>query len=84
MPQVTVVQGGLIQAWHNDEVSFPGVPLKEGRMYACMAETALLGLEGLQENYSHGAVTVEKVERIRRIAARHGFHYLGPKTERSM
>lgn len=80
----TVIRGGLIQAWENDTISFPGVPLEEGRMYACMAETALIGLEGLRENFSHGTVTVENVERIRRIAQRHGFRYLGPKTEQSL
>lgn len=84
MPNVEVVQGGLIRPWENHEVSFPGVPLAEGRMYACMAETALMGLEGLREDFSRGAVTVENVERVRGMAERHGFEYLGPKRERSL
>lgn len=84
MENVTVVRGGLIRAWENDRIAFPGVPLREGEMYACMAETALLGLEGIREDFSSGPVSVENVERIRKIARRHGFHFLGPKLERSL
>jgi acetylornithine/succinyldiaminopimelate/putrescine aminotransferase/predicted amino acid dehydrogenase len=84
MPSTTVIRGGLIRAWENQDIAFPGVPLREGEMYACMAETALLGLEGIHENFSCGPVTVENVERIRQIARRHGFYFLGPKLERSL
>lgn len=83
-PGTLILKGGLIKAWKNDQIRFPGIPLEGGQFYACMAETALLGLEGVEENFSEGAVLLENVDRIRRIAQKHGFEYLGPKLEASL
>ncbi len=84
MPNVSVIRGGLVHAEGNDHVCFPGVPLARGQLYACMAETALLGLDGATEDFSRGPISVEQVERIRQIAVRHGFRFLGPKLEPSL
>lgn len=83
-PRWSVIQGGLVAPPGSEGVWFPGVPLEEGQLYACMAETALLGLDGVTEDFSRGQLSVEDVEQVRVLARRHGFRFLGPKLERSL
>ncbi len=71
---VLVIDGGLIQP-PGENVNFNfyfGLP--KGLAYACMAETMILALEGINENYSLGGdVTIEKVKKIGLLAKKHGF-----------
>jgi len=70
---VTVVSGG--------EVAVPGelrsgfeFGLPPGSVYACMAETIALALEGRYESFTLGrAITPEQVLEIAEITKRHGF-----------
>ncbi|MDI6891438.1 MAG: shikimate dehydrogenase [Actinomycetota bacterium] len=41
--------------------------------YACMAETMILCLEGIDGDFSVGGVKVNQVEKISRLAEKHGF-----------
>lgn len=78
---VLVIEGGVIR--------MPGRPeiVTDYRMdlgfpdfltYACEAETILLTLEGLSENFSLGrTIPVEKVQEIAAIGAKHGFELAG-------
>ena len=50
-----------------------GVPLARGHVYACMAETLLMGLEGLSTHGSIGPVTVAGVRSAMAMADKHGF-----------
>ena len=46
--------------------------------YACMAEVMILALEGRCESYTLGRdITVEQVEEIASLAAKHGFRLGG-------
>jgi len=46
--------------------------------YACMAEVMILALEGRYESYTLGRdITVEQVEEIASLAAKHGFRLGG-------
>jgi fatty aldehyde-generating acyl-ACP reductase len=48
--------------------------LRPGQSYACMAETMILALEGRFEDFSFGwEPSLDKVEIIRSLAAKHGF-----------
>jgi acetylornithine/succinyldiaminopimelate/putrescine aminotransferase/predicted amino acid dehydrogenase len=82
-PDVTVIQGGLVQLGDNPSFQIPGIPLEPGTAFACMAETLLLGLENIQGHFSHGPVEPERVKQIARLARRHGFRLARPKTSAS-
>lgn len=77
---VLVIDGGMVEApaaaggaQFNFDFGFP-----PGMVYACMAETMALALEGRYESYSLGKrITPSQVETMAAIAARHGFRLAG-------
>lgn len=71
-PNVLVVQGGVVRLPHDHEFSIGGIPLALGHVYACMAETLLMGLEGSTHG-SIGPVTVKGVQSAMAMADKHGF-----------
>lgn len=73
-PDVTYLQGGIV-ATPNGESLDPGARafLGAGQIYACMAETAVLGLSGHRGHYSYGAITPQQVREIAALAKLHGF-----------
>lgn len=74
---VLVIEGGLVEV--PGQVDFGtdfGYPEKIA--LACMAETMILTLEGLFENFSLGRrIEIEKVMEIQNMARRHGFKLAG-------
>jgi predicted amino acid dehydrogenase len=72
-PHAHIIQGGIVRLPDNPDFSIGGIPLDRGRSFACMAETLLLGLEGIQENFSYGEITHDQVKKIGSLAAKHGF-----------
>jgi fatty aldehyde-generating acyl-ACP reductase len=74
-PDVTIVDGGL--------VSVPGmrlttsIDLPHGHVYACLAETMLLALEGGREHFGIGDPTVEQAEAMQALALKHREHGFG-------
>jgi predicted amino acid dehydrogenase len=72
-PDVLVIRGGVVRLPYNDEFSIGGIPLTKGHVFACMAETLLMGLEGAATNGSYGPVTVAGVENALAMAHKHGF-----------
>jgi predicted amino acid dehydrogenase len=76
-PSLLYIRGGVVQLPHGDEaesvLELPGWHLPDGHAYACLAETLLLGLEGIDENFSCGEVSAESVFRILQLADKHGF-----------
>ena len=74
---VLVIDGGMVATPGDVKFNFNfGFP--PGMAYACMAETMALALEGRFESYTLGKnITVEQVETIAQIAARHGFRLGG-------
>jgi predicted amino acid dehydrogenase len=75
---VLVIDGGMVQvplpgANFNFDFGFP-----PDRVYACMAETMVLAMEGRYESYTLGrAITVEQVQHMADLAAKHGFRLSG-------
>ncbi len=80
---VTVLSGGLVKLPFNPDFKLGGVPLDSGYAFACMAETILMGLTGIGENYSYGKISKSQVKKINEIAKIHGFSLGRFKTERS-
>ncbi|MDN5362145.1 MAG: hypothetical protein PWP70_1192 [Moorella sp. (in: firmicutes)] len=74
---VLVIDGGVVQVPGEVDFHFNfGYP--PGLSYACMAETMILALEGRIENFTLGReLTVEQIDTINRLAAKHGFRVAG-------
>ncbi|OIQ12016.1 polysaccharide biosynthesis protein [Neomoorella thermoacetica] len=74
---VLVIDGGVVQVPGDVDFHFNfGYP--PGLSYACMAETMILALEGRIENFTLGReLTVEQIDTINRLAAKHGFQVAG-------
>ncbi len=71
--EVTVVSGGEVMVPGEMRADF-GFGLPPGSVYACMAETIALALEGRYENFTLGReIAPEQVMEIARITKRHGF-----------
>lgn len=70
---VLVIEGGAVAVPGNPTIEFNfGFP--PGMVYACMAETMLLALEGKTGDYSIGAdLKQEQVEEMTGLATKHGF-----------
>ncbi len=70
-PDVLVVESGEIRL--PGEVSMKNIGLPPGVVYACLAETIVLALEGRFESYTVGrAIEWEKVHEIYRMGLKHG------------
>jgi fatty aldehyde-generating acyl-ACP reductase len=70
---VTIVDGGRVKLPGKPEFSVD-IGLSRGVVYACMAETMALALEGRIENFSLGDnISPAKVEEIGQIGRKHGF-----------
>ncbi len=75
---VLVIDGGMVQApgadvAFNFDFGFPA-----GLVYACMAETMALAMEGRYESFTLGRdITVEQVREVEAMALRHGFRLAG-------
>jgi len=74
---ILVIDGGMVDVPGPANFHFNfGFP--EGKVYACMAETIALALEGRFEDYTVGKdITLERVQDITAIAGRHGFRMSG-------
>ncbi len=74
---VLIIDGGMVSVPGEVNFNFDfGFP--PGLAYACMAETMTLALEGRYEDYTIGKViSIEQVETIRSLAAKHGFRLAG-------
>jgi len=74
---VLVIEGGVVEVPGDVDFNFNfGFPPKTS--YACMAETMILSLEGKYENFTLGReITVQQVEEIARLGAKHGFKLAG-------
>jgi predicted amino acid dehydrogenase len=77
---VFLIKGGLVKLPLNPDFTIGGVPLNKGEAFACMSETVLMGLSGINEDYSIGSIHKNQVNRIMQIAKIHGFQLGRMKT----
>lgn len=84
-PDMVYQQGGIV-ATPNGESLHPGARafLGEGQLFACMAETVIMGLAGMNQHYSYGAITKQQVREIAALARAHGFSLGQYKTGSSL
>ena len=71
---ILVIDGAVIEPPETARIGLK-LPLKDGFIYACMAETMILAFEGqTQENFSTGfKPDLNKVAHIKALASKHGF-----------
>jgi predicted amino acid dehydrogenase len=70
-PDVLVVESGEVQL--PGEVEMRGIGLPPGVVYACLAETVVLALEGRYETFTVGReIEWEKVKEIYQLGLKHG------------
>jgi predicted amino acid dehydrogenase len=79
-PDVLVIESGEILLPGNPDFGFDiGLPPKTA--YACLAETALLAMEGRFEDYSIGRqLELDKVKEIYRLFHKHGLELAGMRS----
>lgn len=84
-PDLDYMRGGIV-ATPNGESLHPSSRafLEEGQIFACMAETVVLGLAGMSGHYSHGAISPRQVREIAALAAAHGFTLADYKQDNSL
>jgi predicted amino acid dehydrogenase len=72
-PLTTVMRGGVVRLPRNKDFVIAGLDLEPGFAFACMAETLLMGLEGVTDSLSFGPIKTEGVNWALHAAKRHGF-----------
>ena len=72
-PRATVLKGGVVRAPLGQPLAIGGMNLPPGEVYGCLAETLLMGLAGIGEDFSYGALDPMRIRRIRDLALLHGF-----------
>lgn len=76
-PDVLVVESGEVRIPGELEVGY-NIGLPPGTVYACLAETALLTMEGRFEDYTLGRnISIARVKEIYRLFKKHGFMLAG-------
>jgi acetylornithine/succinyldiaminopimelate/putrescine aminotransferase/predicted amino acid dehydrogenase len=72
-PDLLLIGGGIARLPFGENHGILGFPLPPGQVYGCMAETMLLGLEGVRDATFTGMLPAEHVFRLGAMAKRHGF-----------
>jgi acetylornithine/succinyldiaminopimelate/putrescine aminotransferase/predicted amino acid dehydrogenase len=84
-PDLAYMLGGIVatpggESLHPSARAF----LEAGQLFACMAETALMGLAGLDRHYSYGNITRRQVIDIAALADAHGLRLADYKSAHSV
>ncbi len=74
-PNARMLKGGIVRLPEGQDFAIPGMALPEGQSYACVAEVILLGIAGIGEHFSYGALSAQRVRQIGALARHHGFTF---------
>ncbi|QMV13115.1 aminotransferase class III-fold pyridoxal phosphate-dependent enzyme [Vibrio spartinae] len=84
-PDIVCIRGGVVSTPNGASLDARArAYLNAGEVYACMAESLTLGLEGEYGHYSYGDLSKSQVTRILDMAKKHGFGLAGIKSLESM
>lgn len=83
-PGAEVFKGGIVALPNHEILNIGALPLTPGLVYACMAETILLGLERRWEDFSIGPLDKQRILEILALADKHGFRLARLKQEASL
>ncbi|QPF73613.1 aminotransferase class III-fold pyridoxal phosphate-dependent enzyme [Roseateles sp. DAIF2] len=73
LPRLRLIRGGVVHLPMAPRFELPGMQLEPGQIYACAAETLLLGLAGIRADFSKGPIRPDQVREIEGLARLHGF-----------
>jgi acetylornithine/succinyldiaminopimelate/putrescine aminotransferase/predicted amino acid dehydrogenase len=73
--------GGVVRLPKGERIEAPAFPLPPGHVFACMAETMVMGLSGIRESVSCGAVDLTKIRLVETLARHHGFSLAALRTD---
>jgi acetylornithine/succinyldiaminopimelate/putrescine aminotransferase/predicted amino acid dehydrogenase len=79
-PDVFFFTGGVVRLPNGERIDTPGFPLALGNVFACMAETMVMGLSGIRESLSCGAVELDTIRFVEALARYHNFRLAAFKT----
>ncbi len=68
-----IIKGGVASLPDGKAIPSKGFPLPEGKTFACLAETILLGFADKPELASLGPLTLDRVKDLGRLAKKYGF-----------
>jgi acetylornithine/succinyldiaminopimelate/putrescine aminotransferase/predicted amino acid dehydrogenase len=74
-PNARVLRGGIVRLPGGQDFAIRGMALAEGQSYACVAEVILLGIAGVGDHFSYGALSAQQVRQIGALARHHGFTF---------
>ena len=80
---ISVILGGVAQLPHGEKLPIKGFPLGQGKVFGCLGETLLLGMEGREISFSFGRITCQQIDEIAQIARKHGVELCMPKRKLS-
>jgi predicted amino acid dehydrogenase len=84
-PDICCLRGGIVSTPHSESLDLRArAYLGAGQVYACMAETIVLGLENYNSHYSYGNIDKHQVKKIMGYATSHGLALAGNKETESM
>jgi acyl transferase domain-containing protein/acyl-CoA synthetase (AMP-forming)/AMP-acid ligase II/NADPH:quinone reductase-like Zn-dependent oxidoreductase/acetylornithine/succinyldiaminopimelate/putrescine aminotransferase/predicted amino acid dehydrogenase/NAD(P)-dependent dehydrogenase (short-subunit alcohol dehydrogenase family)/acyl carrier protein len=72
-PDLLVLSGGMVRLPYEEDLELTELGLPAGHLYACMAETILLGFENAPSEVSSGEIRPEQVASLSAMAKKHGF-----------
>jgi predicted amino acid dehydrogenase len=72
-PNLVLLRGGLLRLPLGQQLALEGVSVTPGTVYACLAESAVLGLSRMRGSFSYGVLDIDRVRLIRTLARHHGF-----------
>ena len=73
-PDLHYLKGGIVATPNGESLALSARAfLQAGQLFACMAESAVLGLAGIRQHYSYGQVNSNQVREIGALAKLHGF-----------
>jgi len=76
-PDVLVIESGEIALPSDADIGFD-IGLPPNTVYACLAETMILALEGIAHHYTIGrTIMKDRVEQVAEMGKRHGFKLAG-------
>ncbi|MGW5121907.1 aminotransferase class III-fold pyridoxal phosphate-dependent enzyme, partial [Streptomyces noursei] len=84
-PDLAYMLGGIVATPHGESLH-PSARafLEAGQLFACMAETALMGLAGIDQHYSYGNISRQQVLDIAALADAHGLRLADYKSAHSV
>ena len=84
-PDVSCIRGGIVGTPNGESLDARArAYLDPGQIYACMAESVILGLESVEQHYSYGDLSKSQVDEILVMAQKQGFFLAGSKDKGSM